>query len=167
MYALLRERQMKRCCSKTEVFKHCKIDSGFCMDPVEFVLKSEENLGSGIFRMVSNFYRVFQRLDRSVKWMKGYFRHSKYNPKMSVRTVILHVWLIQDICKAFSLLCFLKVPWVAISNKSSRNEECHVISTPWQPQAKYLSMFLHRIILVAIARQTFQKLLGLFSPSLH
>ena len=36
---------MKRCCSKTEVFKHCEIDSGFCMNrihPVEFVSKSEE-----------------------------------------------------------------------------------------------------------------------------
>ena len=46
MYALLRERQMKRCCSKTDVFKHCEIDSGVCMNriyPAEFMLKSEEN----------------------------------------------------------------------------------------------------------------------------
>ena len=28
MYALLREREMKRCCSKTDVFKHCEVDSG-------------------------------------------------------------------------------------------------------------------------------------------
>ena len=48
---------MKRCCSKTEVFKHREIDSLVCMNrihpvlnmirtwmnPVEFVLKSEEN----------------------------------------------------------------------------------------------------------------------------
>ena len=35
---------MKRCCSKTEMFKHCEIDSGVCMNrihPVEFVLESE------------------------------------------------------------------------------------------------------------------------------
>ena len=36
---------MKGCCSKAEVFKHCEIDSGFCMNRIhpEFVLKSEEN----------------------------------------------------------------------------------------------------------------------------
>ena len=46
MYTLLREKQMKRCCSKTKVFKHCEIDRGFCMNgihSVEFVLESEEN----------------------------------------------------------------------------------------------------------------------------
>ena len=40
MHALVIERQMK---SKTEVFKHCEIDSGFCMNrthPVEFVVKT-------------------------------------------------------------------------------------------------------------------------------
>ena len=37
---------MKRCCSKTEVFEHCVIDSGICMNrihPVKLVLKPEEN----------------------------------------------------------------------------------------------------------------------------
>ena len=37
---------MKRCYSKTEVFKHCEIDSAFCMNrihPVESLLKSEGN----------------------------------------------------------------------------------------------------------------------------
>ena len=37
---------MKRCCSKTEVFKHCETDGGFCINrirPVEFVLKPEED----------------------------------------------------------------------------------------------------------------------------
>ena len=43
MHALVIERQMKRYRSKTEVFKHCEIDSGFCMNkthPVEFVVKT-------------------------------------------------------------------------------------------------------------------------------
>ena len=42
MHALVIEREMKRYSSKTEVFKHCEIDSGFCMNrthPVEFVVK--------------------------------------------------------------------------------------------------------------------------------
>ena len=37
---------MNRCCSKTEVFKHCEIDCSFFMNrihPVESVLKFEEN----------------------------------------------------------------------------------------------------------------------------
>ena len=37
---------MKMCCNRTEVFKHCEIGSGFCMNkihPVEFVSISEEN----------------------------------------------------------------------------------------------------------------------------
>ena len=47
MHALVIERQMKRYCSKTEVFKHCQIDSGFCMNrthPAEFVVKPEGNV---------------------------------------------------------------------------------------------------------------------------
>ena len=47
MHALVIERQMKRYCSETKVFKHCEIDGGFCMNrihPVEFVVKPEENI---------------------------------------------------------------------------------------------------------------------------
>ena len=65
---------MKSYCSKTNVFKHCEIDSGVCMNrihPVDFVLKSEENsLLSQILskmELVINLSRVFQRLDKSVK----------------------------------------------------------------------------------------------------
>ena len=46
MYALLRERQIKRCCSKCLNIVSGFCDSGFCINrirPVEFVLKSEEN----------------------------------------------------------------------------------------------------------------------------
>ena len=46
VYALVSERKMNRCCSKTEMFKHYETDSGFCMNrihPVEFVVKAEEN----------------------------------------------------------------------------------------------------------------------------
>ena len=44
MHALVIERQMKRYRSDTELFKHCQIDSGFCLNrthPVEFVVKLE------------------------------------------------------------------------------------------------------------------------------
>ena len=44
MHALVIEKQMKRYRSETEVFKHCQIDSGFCLDrthPVELVVKPE------------------------------------------------------------------------------------------------------------------------------
>ena len=43
MQALVIERQMKRYCSKTKVFKHCEIDNSFCMNRthlVEFVVKT-------------------------------------------------------------------------------------------------------------------------------
>ena len=83
MPALVIEKQMNKYCSKTEVFKHCEIDSGFCMNrthPVEFVVKPEENLSlcqnfqNGISYLVLNFFLVSQRLDKSVKWIS---RHSK------------------------------------------------------------------------------------------
>ena len=116
MHALVTERQMKRYCSKTEVFKHCEIDSGFCMNrthPVEFVAKTlresfavPDSFQNGISYLALGLSRVPQRPDKLVKWIPGYSRHSNYNPWRCIRIVILHVWLAQDICKAFSLLCF-------------------------------------------------------------
>ena len=102
-----------------------------CWIRVEIWRESSPTPGSfqnGISYLVLNFSCVFQRLDKLVKWIRGYFRLSKYTPKRSITSsVILHLWLIQDICKVVSLVCFFNVHWVTISNISNQNEECHVI----------------------------------------
>ena len=69
--------------------------------------------------------------------------------------------------KRFHFLCFLKVPWVIISNERNQNEECHVFYS-MKTIKKTLYTSLHRIKPVLLAYQTLQKLLGLFylSPRL-
>ena len=102
----------------------------------------------------------------SVKWIRGYFRQSKYNPKRSFRAIILHVWLIQDICKVFWLLCFLKVPWVTISNKSSRSKECHVIYS-MTTKSKISVTFSPQNNTCIISSLNTSRVFKLFIPSLH
>ena len=124
-YVWMEERQMKRCRSKTKAFDY--LSSWICTEIWRKSFPLPDSFQNGICCSVLNFSCVFQRLEKSAKWIRGDFKHSKFSPEGLLERSSFMSDSYKIFVKRFHFCVswsYLRLPFLI---KSNRNEECHVI----------------------------------------